>query len=113
MIKRFFKYIENFWLGNDGKPSLRKVLAIAMAIDFIINVHKSVNILYKVVLLYFSNRTMDPVAISSLGSGLANVSLILGIEAALIAAFLALTTYQNFQFNKTESVQVDQPPISQ
>ena len=108
-MKRFFKYIENLWLGKDGKPSIRRVIAIAMSIDFILNVHKSVNILYKIVLLYFSNKSMDPVAISSLGSGISNLSMILGMEAALIAALLALTTYQNFQFNKTDSVQVEQP----
>lgn len=108
-MKKLFKYIENFWLGSDGKPSIRRFIAIAMSVDFIINVHKSVDILYKIVLLYFSDKTMDPIAISSLGAGVSNLATVIGIEATLIAALLALTTYQNSQFNKTGNDQGSTP----
>jgi hypothetical protein len=69
-----FKYIENLWLGDDGKPSIRRALAIALVIDFI-------------------NNTNYAIHNWELGKTYADIAMLLGIEAGLIAAMLTLTTY--------------------
>ena len=82
-LKRFFKYIEPAWSGNDGKISLRASLAIAFSIDFIRNVNYAI---FK----WDSGRSLE------------GLSLTLGIEAGLIVGLLGLTTYQHLQtFGKT------------
>lgn len=78
-------------MGNDKKISLRSLAAIALIIDFIINVHNSV---VKVINLSYKDKTIDPGIVSALSGNLAQIAMILGIEAALIAAMLALKTYQ-------------------
>lgn len=85
-----FKYFEPMWLGNNGKISIRKALAIAFSIDFISN------------LSYIVHRW-------ELGKSYADVAMLLGIEAGLIAALMSLTTYSNVNmFNKTvENDQVE------
>lgn len=78
-----FKYFEPLWLGSNGKLSINKVLAIAFSIDFISNMS------------YIVHRW-------SVGRSYAEVAMLLGLEAALIAALLALKTYANMNmFNKT------------
>jgi hypothetical protein len=94
-MKKFFKYIEHLWTGNDGKISLRSVAAIALIIDFIRNVHASAYIVVKVLNLICNDKTVDPALVSSMSGNLAQIAMILGIEAALIAAMLALKTYQS------------------
>lgn len=80
MIKRFFKYIEPIWLGSKDQVSIRRVLAIAFSIDFILNESYAVR--------HWSE-----------GQDLGQLSSVLMIEAGLIAALLTLTTWQNI--NKT------------
>ena len=75
-FKRIFKYLEPLWTGNDGKISVRAVLAIAFSINFISNVAHAV---YK----------------WQVGTSLDSLGFILGIEASLIVALLGLTTIQN------------------
>lgn len=88
-IKIFFKYIEPAWQGNDGKISLRAVLAIAFSIDFIRNLSFAIT-------KWAADRSLE------------GLSLTLGIEAGLIVALLGLSTYQNMAANKT-SVEVNNP----
>ena len=73
MIK-IFKYLENMWIGDDGKPSIRRVFAIALIIDFI-------------------NNTNYAIHKWEVGKSYADVAMLLGIEAGLVAALLTLTTY--------------------
>lgn len=62
------------WVGNDGKPSIRRVFAIALIIDLI-------------------NNTNYAIHKWEVGKSYADVAMLLGIEAGLIAALLTLTTY--------------------
>lgn len=97
MMKRFFKYIENLWLGRDGKISLRSIGAMVLLTDFVINVHNASSVVIKVLKLVTNDKIIDAGIIASLSGYLAQIAMILGIEAALIAALLALKTYQPFQ----------------
>lgn len=83
-MKKLFKYIENLWLGVDGKVSLRASLAIAFSIDFISNLSHSI---YK----WEAGRSLE------------GLSLVLGIEAGLIVALLGITAYSNISSQKIES----------
>lgn len=76
-----FSYVEPLWLGNDKKISIRKTLALALTIDFIGNTHHAI---YK----------------WEVGKSYADVAMLLGIEAALIAALLSLTTYSSTFLNQ-------------
>lgn len=89
-LRRIFKYFEPIWTGNDGKPSLRAILAIAFSIDFIRNLSHAI---WK----WDAGRSLE------------GLSLTLGIEAGLIVGLLGLTTYQNMQtFNKGDYNTPDQ-----
>jgi len=109
-MKKFFKYIEPLWLGNDGKLSLRSLGAIALLIDFIRNVHSTSFIVAKLLNLVYKDKTIDPALVSSISGNLAQIAIILGIEAALLAAALALKTYQNNVFRVSDS-QFTPPPV--
>jgi hypothetical protein len=75
-MKRIFKYIEPLWLGTNSKISIRRVLALVFALDFVRNLNHSI-------------FTWE------LGKSYADAAMLLGIEAGLIAALLSLTTYSN------------------
>jgi hypothetical protein len=104
-MKKFFRYIENLWTGNDKKPSLRSTAAIVLLIDFVINVHNSVTGFLK---LIYRNAEISPEKLSALSGNLAQMAMILGIEAALIAAILGLKTYQNNISLKTNTSQSEE-----
>lgn len=74
MIVTIFRYIEPLWLGNNKKVSIRRVLALCFSYDFIRN-------------------TSYAIFKWEVGISYADIAMLLGIEAALIAALLALTTY--------------------
>jgi len=74
LIVKIFKYIENLWIGKDSKPSIRRVFAIALIFDFI-------------------NNTNYAIHKWEVGKSYADVAMLLGIEAGLVAALLTLTTY--------------------
>lgn len=78
IMKKFFRYIENLWVGRDRKPSVKAIMAIALCINLMINISHAVN-------KWDAGRSM------------ADLALVLGIEAGLIAALLGLTTYSNIQ----------------
>lgn len=71
---KLFKYIEPLWLGSNGKISIRRILALAFSTDLIRNISHAI---YK----------------WEIGKSYAEVAMLLGLEAGLVAALLALTTY--------------------
>jgi hypothetical protein len=73
-VLKLFKYIEPLWLGSNGKISIRRVLALAFSTDLIRNISHAI---YK----------------WEAGKSYAEVAMLLGLEAGLVAALLALTTY--------------------
>lgn len=83
-MKKFFKYIENLWLGADGKISLRAVLAIAFSIDFINNLSFAVR-------KWAQERSLE------------GLSMTLGIEAGLIVALLGITAWSNVNVTKIQA----------
>jgi len=93
-MKRFFRYLRPLWEGNDNRISLRSGAAIALCIDFLINVHNSASVAIQTLNLIL-RKDVNPALISAVSTNLAQVAMILGIEAALIAALLGLKTYQN------------------
>lgn len=99
-MKKLFKYLESIWTGDDGKPSGRRALAIAFAIDLIINFHHASTLTSKLVKLIAQDKILDANVLNSMASILAHIAMIIGIEAGLVAAFFTLTTYQNIQLNK-------------
>lgn len=98
-MKKLFKYIENVWIGHDGKPSIRRILAIAFSIDLIRNFHQAGGAITKMLNLLWGGKTLDPAVVTSISSFLSNEAMIIGVEAGLIAALLSLTTYQTLQLN--------------
>jgi len=78
-VLKLFKYIEPLWLGNNGKVSIRRVLALAFSTDLIRNISHAI---YK----------------WEAGKSYAEVAMLLGLEAGLVAALLALTTYSQNVF---------------
>lgn len=90
MIYKVFKYIEPLWLGTNKKMSIRRVLAIAFSIDFIQN-------------------TQYAIRHWEIGKSYSDLAMLLGIEAALIAALLALTTYSNMIKTKLDGGSINTP----
>lgn len=77
LIKPFvklFRYIEPLWLGTNQKLSIRRALTLWFSIDFINNMS------------YIIHKW-------ELGKSYADVAMLLGLEAGLIAALLGYTTY--------------------
>lgn len=73
-MKNIFKYFEPMWLGRDKKISIRRFLALVFSLDFM--------------------RNLSHVIIKwEMGKSYSDAAMLLGIEAALIAALLSLTTY--------------------
>jgi hypothetical protein len=87
MIK-LFKYLEPLWLGTTGKISIRRILALVFSIDFIIN-------------------TTYVIRNWELGKSYSDGAMLLGVEAALIAALLSLTTYSNMIKTKIDDGRMD------
>ena len=103
IIRKIFRYLKALWEGNDNKISLRSSAAMALIIDFVINVHNSAAIAVKVLNLILKDKQIDAALVAAMGTNLAQIAIILGVEAALIAALLGLKTYQNGVF-------ANQPP---
>ena len=93
-MKKVWKYIEPMWLGTKGKLSIRRVLALAFSVDFIRNTHHAI-------------VKWDA------GQSYADLAMLLGVEAALIAALLSLTTYTNIMTDRKKDRQDDwgTPPL--
>jgi hypothetical protein len=84
MILKLFKYIEPMWLGSNNKVSIRRVLTLIFSFNLILNISRTLN---------------NPILVSSY----ADVAMLLGIEAGLIAALMSLTTYSNSVYRKTQN----------
>lgn len=108
-MKKFFKYIENLWLGRDGKISLRSFGAIVLMTDFVINLHNCSYVVIRVLKLITQDKLVDAALVSSLSAYLAQIAMMLGVEAALIAALLALKTYQPYNTTSTSPSYQDTP----
>lgn len=109
-MKKYLKYIGNIWCGDDGKLSIKRVLATLFSVDLCNNFHKAGDVIYEFVVLYKSGKILDPLIVASLGSFLSSEIVIMGIEAGLITAFLSLTTYQSLKLNQ-QSVESNNGPI--
>ena len=72
------------WLGTNDKLSIRRVLSLVFSINLVWNISKTLN---------------NPLMTSSY----ADVAMLLGIEAGLIAALMSLTTYSNAVNKKNNS----------
>jgi len=81
VITSTFRYIEPLWIGNNKKISIRRLLSLVFSCDFVGNTHHAI---YK----------------WEIGKSYADVAMLLGIEAALIAALLSLTTYSATFLNR-------------
>jgi len=88
-MKKVFKYIEPLWLGTNDKISIRKVLALVFSTDLVRNTSHAI---YK----------------WEIGKSYADVAMLLGIEAALIAALLSLTTYTAMINKKIDNSQTSE-----
>lgn len=110
-MKKFFKYLEPLWTGKDGKISLRNLGAMALIIDFVVNMHNSAAIVGKVLKLYVLDKTIDPAVIAAMSGNLAQISMMLITEATLIAALLALRTWQNNREGFTQTTINTTTPI--
>lgn len=75
-MKNIFNYFEPLWIGTRNKISIRRLLALCFSIDFISNTSHAI-------------RNFE------VGKSYADIAMLLGIEAGLIAALLSLTTYSN------------------
>ena len=88
-MKKIFRYIEPLWLGSKDQISIRRVLAIAFSIDYIMS---------------------NSYAVRHWGEGksFGELSSVLMIEAGLIAALLTLTTWStiNTKPDKRTSEQI-------
>lgn len=94
-MKKVFKYLEPLWCGKDGKISLRNLGAMTLMIDFVVNMHNSAAIVSRVLKLYLMDKAIDSAVIAAMSGNLAQISMMLITEATLIAALLALRTWQN------------------
>jgi len=98
-MKKLFLYIENLWIGNDNKPSIKRILSIIFSIDLVLNFHKAGGAVSKMIMLLISKKPLDPAVVTAISSFLANEAMILGIEAGLIAGLLGLTAYSSYKNN--------------
>jgi hypothetical protein len=87
-MKKLFRYIEPIWMGVDNRVSLRRVLAILFSIDLIRN-------------------TSHVIYHWEVGKSYADIAMLLGIEAGIVAALLSLTTYSNSLLTKTNDQQLN------
>jgi hypothetical protein len=93
-VIKFVSYFSPAWTGSDGKVSLRAIMAIFLCADFVRN-------------LRFSVTKWDA------GRSFEGLAMVLGIEASLIAALLALTTYQNVKSGISKTIETGEPPVKQ
>jgi hypothetical protein len=71
---KLFRYIEPLWLGTNKKFSIRRALALWFSWDF-------------------ANNMSFVIHKWEIGKSYAEVAMLLGLEAGLIAALMSLTTY--------------------
>lgn len=96
VITSTWRYLRPLWEGKDNQISIKRVLALAFSIDMIRNTSYAIH-------------KWD------IGKSYADVAMLIGMEAALIASLLGMTSYFNFrerQLNNTSSTpDSPQPPL--
>lgn len=111
-LKRAFfkgvKWLNGLFSEENGVPSLRRVLAFFLTVDFIINAHNSSAIAIRVLKLTAADKAVGADIITSFGTNLSQIVMILGIEAGLIAALLGLSTYSSIVTKKIEGAAASQ-----
>ncbi len=83
-LYQVFLYVSNIWLGADGKPSIRAILALCFSWDIIRNTS-------------FAIRKWET------GKSYADVALLIGIEAGLVVSLLGLRAITNMVREKLKS----------
>lgn len=97
-MKKLFKYIENIWLGDDGKPSGKRVTALAMTVHVIISISSGLNSYINLVkAVYLHDPHITPELISSAGQSLSSLAMVIGIEVGAILALWGVASYQSVQ----------------
>lgn len=114
-MKKVFKYIENIWIGNDGKPSIKRGLAILFSIDLLNTFHKFSEDIHLTIQAVYLHKDIDSQSILAIASLITGYLTHIGIEAGFIAGLLSLTTYQSLQtkqpYDSTPYQNVDQEPV--
>lgn len=83
VINKTFKYLEPLWTGRDEKISLRACMAIFLGWDFVTTMRYATQ-------KWAADRSLE------------GLSLVLGIEAGLIATLLGLNVWSNLQHKKID-----------
>jgi hypothetical protein len=97
-LKKLFTYVENTWLGPDGKPSIKRTLAIVFSGHIIYSVSANINSYVRLLdAVYIDSKRYDAAMIAAAASSLSNLAMVIGIEAGLVAALLGLASYQQVQ----------------
>ncbi len=81
---KLFRYMEPVWLGTNNKLSIRRVLTLVFSYNLVSNI---------------TFTLANPKFVNSY----ADVAMLLGIEAGLIAALMSLTTYSTTLSSKKDS----------
>jgi hypothetical protein len=88
---KLWKYIENLWCGNDGKPSLKRVLAIYFSYDAADNISYAIK-------KWSEGRSME------------GLYLVVGLEIALVAALVGATSFFNYKERQLSQQNGEQLP---
>lgn len=104
-MKKIFKYIENIWLGNDGKISGKRLTALSMTVHVITYISSSLNSYINLVKeVYTHDPHITPEMITSAGQSLSSVALVIGGELGAILALWGVSSYQSIQQDKNSFV---------
>lgn len=94
---KFFKYIEPLFTGDDGKLSLKRVMAAWLCVDFTLNVHNTSYVVPKVLNLVMKGKGVDASLITALSTVLAQNVIIIGIEGGAILGLMGITSWLTSQ----------------
>src|SRR5882724_3690098 len=102
-MKKIFRYVQDLWIGEDGKVSIKRSLALTFSIHIMLSVTSQLRAYVKLVHLAFSDKNLvNADMITAAGASLGSLATVIGIEAALVAALLGLTSYQSIQLQKNK-----------
>ena len=94
-MKTFIGKILGIVTDQNGELSIRRLLALLFSIHFMYNLDRCIGLVEKIVIYLTSSGIIEANAIASVLTSLVQLSMLIGLEASLIAALLALTTWQN------------------
>jgi hypothetical protein len=105
-MKKLFKYIEHLWLGDDGKPSGKRLSALVLTGHLIYCISDNLtSYVHLIKAVYLHDQNITPEMVTSAGASLGSLALVLGIEATLILALWGIAGYQTVQFGKSNPPQ--------